>query len=162
LNPNYDSYSYEELLDAREYIDHEAFPERFVLLNNLISKRKNEPELPITTAEIPFDLNKKRKEIVADIRSTKLFLIIGVLALVYGYYSNTFHLPIWKRHSLESTGVSFWFTVSAIVCLTIHSGITILMYRKPSFISLRLINLNSAIKYIGFGVLIIAYLTATR
>jgi hypothetical protein len=162
LDPNYDSYSNDELIDAREHIDKNAFPERLALLNDLISKRENGLVVQKVIVETPIDIDEKKQEIEGDIRSTKIFLIMGLAGLVYGYYSNTFPLPISRYESIESSGVSFVFTLTAIVTFILNSGITIFMYKKPSFFSHRLITLNNMIKYIGFGSIVLAYLSVMR
>ena len=162
MDPNYDSYSNDELIDAREHIDKSAFPERFALLNDLISKRESGLAAQKFIEETTIDLDAKKEEIEGDIKSTKIFLILGLGALVYGYYSNTFPLPISRYESIESSGVSFVFTLSAIVTFVLNSGLTIFMYKNPSFISHRLITINNLIKYTGFGSIVLAYLTVMR
>lgn len=162
MDPNYDSYSNDELIDARDHIDKSAFPDRFALLNDLISKRESGLAAQNVIVESVTDLDAKKRDIEGDIRSTKISLFMGLVGLVYGYYSNTFPLPISKYETIESSGVSFVFTLSAIVTLALNSGLTIFMYKNPSFISHRLISINNIIKYTGFGSIVLAYLTAMR
>mgnify|MGYP006164171637 CR=1 FL=1 len=159
LKPDYDSYSYEELLDAMEHLNKETYPERFTLLQGIISKRESGELVQIKrVAAIPeIDIKKELAEIQSNIKHTISFVVLGSLALAYAYMNHSIILPFSRRHSLESTGVSLWFSSTAIFCLIVNSIITIWMYQNPKFVSAWILRLNRVIKYLGFAAILIAY-----
>ena len=79
FEPDYEKYSYKELLDVLAHIDREQFPERLRVVERLISNKENDKN-------IDDEDNSFNNQFLFGLATGELliWLIVGVLALL-GY-----------------------------------------------------------------------------
>ncbi|OCQ23771.1 hypothetical protein A7985_07475 [Pseudoalteromonas luteoviolacea] len=72
LEPDYDNYSYEELLDVFENIDRDSFPERFNKVARLLGKDTSSGALADDTDEVGEDKTAACSELAKVVRVKRI------------------------------------------------------------------------------------------
>jgi len=94
MQPNYEKYTLEELLEAKAGLDSERFPERLISIEKLISRK----------TEMASNLGKENKSNNANESLFKLCLVVAILLTVF-------------LSSFISSSLWFYIVVIINVCL---------------------------------------------
>jgi hypothetical protein len=138
MEPKFETYSFEELVEAHKNIDKDAFPERFQKISHLIEqKRLATPTTPshqvdsssqtgdeqdsIYTKPPVRELDKDGNYIPNKIPLNErlLSLVIALFLLIYGFfglYQGEIYIPSRRGGGIHLYAESLWIMFAALIC----------------------------------------------
>ncbi len=84
--PNYGSYSLDQLYDAQKTIDRTLYPERARFLDEEIQRREAEP----VSYEVPLEHSKTRTRS----RRPAMATVVGIVAIIFGVFGSQSHIGL--------------------------------------------------------------------
>jgi hypothetical protein len=117
--PDYGSYTVEELLDVLEHIDSDAYPERVERIKSEIGCRSN---TEVENSSLPFKFTKKESYCLT------FFVCLGLI--LFSIFTG--EIPISKSGSvfLESSPKLYWLATIIWLSITIYSGFRWITFGK--------------------------------
>lgn len=171
MEPKFENYSYEELLDVHKHIDRDAYPDRFLKVTELLEIKKVNPpssvnsESYITEDEeeggiyskppirnIDQDGNYIPNDIPINERILNLVISVSLLTYgLYGLYKGEIYIPGKRGNGMHLYGEAVWIMLAGLICGAIVFISVVLDHYDKRDNEHKYYKFGSAVKYMGIA-----------
>jgi hypothetical protein len=173
MEPKFQDYTYEELLDAHKHIDRNAYPDRFLKISELLETKKvdissnesseSDSSIAENDEEDSFYSKPPIRNIDEDgnyipneipINERVLSLVISTFLLVYGLYGlykGEIYIPGKRGDGIYLDGLALWIMLAGLICGAIVFISVVLDHYDRRDNEHKYYKIGSRAKYLGIG-----------
>ncbi|MFT4807336.1 MAG: hypothetical protein ACI9LX_000653 [Paraglaciecola sp.] len=173
MEPKFESYTYEELLDVHKHIDRDAYPDRFLKVTELLETKKVDTQSSVNSesdtdiredededgiySKLPIrnidqDGNYIPNDIPINERILNLVISVSLLTYgLYGFYKGEIYIPGKRGDGMHLYGEAVWIMLAGLICGAIVFISVVLDHYDQRDNEHKYYKFGSVVKYMGIG-----------